>query len=137
MSAAPPSDTSPEDVINTVNQMRQEKGPEEGQPLSYMPSVNQDGVSTAAGYENHSQEIFYLLEYLRKETENHKKEVEALQEELDSVKRVTKQLKDADNSLKKTTTESLESVQDQLSLLLNTCPVPEDDPFAYPPLPSA
>ncbi|KAM3522460.1 hypothetical protein MY4038_008607 [Beauveria bassiana] len=139
MSAAPPSDASPEDLMNTMNQLKcmiermREKGPEESQTLSYLPSVSQDGASAAAGYEDHSQEI----EYLRKETENRKKEVEAVQQELESVKRVTKQLEEANNSLEKMTTESLESLRDQLSLLLNTCPLPGDDPFAYPPLPSA
>ncbi|KAF1738502.1 hypothetical protein CRV24_000428 [Beauveria bassiana] len=87
-----------------------EKGPEDGKPLSYLPSVSQDGASAAAGYEDHDQEI----EYLRKETENRKKEVEAVQQGLESVKRVTKRLEEANNSLRRW-----------------------DDPFAYPPLPSA
>ena len=92
------------------------------------------------------------IEYFRKELENCKKEVEATQQELWSVKRAMKQLEEANSSLKKMyviikkrmavanlnfrTTESLESLRDQLSLLLNACPLPEDDPFAYPPLPS-
>ncbi|KAJ4146900.1 hypothetical protein LMH87_001459 [Akanthomyces muscarius] len=140
MSAAPPSDASPENVMSTLNQlksmmerMRQEKGPEEDQPFSYLPSASQGGDSAAVEYDNPSQE----MDYFRKELENCKKEVAATQQELGSVKRAMKQLEEANNNLKKKTTESLESLRDQLSLLLNACPLPEDDPFAYPPLPSS
>lgn len=64
-----------------IERMR-EKGQEESQTLSYLPSVSQDGASAAAEYEDHSQEI----DYLRKETENRKKEVEAVQQDLESAK---------------------------------------------------
>ncbi|KAM3519858.1 hypothetical protein MY4038_009647 [Beauveria bassiana] len=139
MSAAPPSDASPEDLMNTMNQLKcmiermREKGPEEGPPLSYLPSMRQDGASASAGYDNHGQEI----EYLRKEAETRKKELKAMQQGLESIKNVTKQLEEAYNSLKKMVNESLQGLQGQLSVLINTCPLQEDDPFAYPPLPSA
>ncbi|KAJ2972648.1 hypothetical protein NQ176_g7038 [Zarea fungicola] len=140
MSGTPPSDTSPEDLMNTMNQlkymierMRQEKGQEDGQPLSDLHSASHNGAPTAARYDNQNREI----EHLRKEIESCKKEMTAVQHELKSVRGVTKQLEEADDSLKRMTTESLESLRDQLSMLLNTCPLPEDDPFAYPPLSSA
>lgn len=132
-----------------MERMRQEKDLEEDQPLSYLPSASQGGASAAVEYDNPSQE----MDYFRKELENCKKEVAATQQELGSVKRAMKQLEEANNNLKKKyvimhrrsvvanlksrTTESLESLRDQLSLLLNACPLPEDDPFAYPPLPSS
>ena len=131
-----------------MERMRQEKDQEEDQPLSYLPSASQVGASAAVEYDNPSQE----MDFFRKELENSKKEVVATQQELVSVKRAMKQLEEANNNLKKMyvimqkriavanlnfrTTESLESLRDQLSLLLNACPLPEDDPFAYPPLPS-
>lgn len=79
-----------------IESMR-ERGPEEGPPLSYLPSMSQDGASASAGYENHGQEI----EYLRKEAETRKKELKSMQQGLESVKNVTKQLEEAYNSLKK------------------------------------
>ncbi|KAM3560568.1 hypothetical protein ARSEF4850_003611 [Beauveria asiatica] len=139
LGAAPPSEASPEDMMNTMNQLKcmiermREKRPEEGQSLSYLPSECQDGASADARYEDHSQEI----EHLRTEVENRKKEVDTVRQQLESVKRDLRQLEEANTHLQKMTTESLESLRDQLSLLLNTFPPPGDDPFAYPPLPSA
>ena len=37
-----------------IERMRQEKGPEEDQPLSYLPSASQGGAPAATEYDNHS-----------------------------------------------------------------------------------
>ncbi|KAJ2981969.1 hypothetical protein NQ176_g1697 [Zarea fungicola] len=140
MSGTPPSEASPEDLMNTMNQlkhmierMRQGKGHEEGQPLSDLHSASQNGAPTATMYDNQSHE----MEYLRNEMESFRKQVTAVKQEVESVRSVVKQLQGDNDSMTKMTTESLESLRDQLSLLVNSCPLPEEDPFAYPPLPSA
>ncbi|KAJ2971027.1 hypothetical protein NQ176_g7893 [Zarea fungicola] len=116
-----------------IERMRQGKVQEEGQRLSDPHSASQDGAPTATGYENQSHE----MEYLRKEMESCRKEVTAVKQELESFRSVVKQLQGDSDSLTKMTTESLENLRDQLSFLVNSCPLPEEDPFAYPPLPSA
>ncbi|KAJ2969356.1 hypothetical protein NQ176_g8706 [Zarea fungicola] len=140
MSGTPPSEASPEDLMSTMNRlkhmierMRQGKVQEEGQQLSDPHSASQNGAPTATGYDNQS----HAMEYLRKEMEGYRKEVTAVKQELESFRSVVEQLQGDSDSLTKITTESLENLRDQLSLLVNSCPLPEEDPFAYPPLPSA
>ncbi|KAJ3492925.1 hypothetical protein NLG97_g5057 [Lecanicillium saksenae] len=140
MSGALPSNASSDDFKKTIHELqsqldslRQSKGQEETQSLSDPNDNDQNGVPSAVEYDEYSQEI----EFLRKEMEGGTQEMTALRQDIENGKRVMERLGKDTESLKKMVNESLESLRDQLSVLMNTCPFPgEADPFAYPPLPS-
>ncbi|KAJ3497345.1 hypothetical protein NLG97_g1977 [Lecanicillium saksenae] len=140
MSGALPSNASSDNFMKTIHELqsqidslRQSKGQEETLSLSDPNSNDQNGASSAVEYDEHIQEI----EFLRKEVEDGTQEMTALRQDVENGKRVMERLGKDTESLKKMVNESLGSLRDQLSVLMNTCPFPgEADPFAYPPLPS-